>query len=70
MKKTNIIIGLIKIASSKEETISEIQARIENALKFIDSSRLIAGPDCGLGHLTRELAMKKLQTMVRAVKNY
>ena len=38
-------------------------------LEHIDRERLIAAPDCGLGHLPRELAMKKLKTMVNAVKD-
>jgi|TARA_B100001964_G_C14217026_1_gene593290 5-methyltetrahydropteroyltriglutamate--homocysteine methyltransferase len=69
-KKTKIILGLIKIASSVEETIDEIQIRIEKALNHIDVNRLIAAPDCGLGHLPRNLAKKKLKTMVEAVKKY
>ena len=40
------------------------------AINYIDQSRLIAAPDCGLGHLPRNLAMKKLKIMVQAVKNY
>ena len=67
-KKTKIILGLIKIASSMEETIDEIQTRIKKALNHIDLNRLIAAPDCGLGHLPRNLAKKKLKTMVEAVK--
>lgn len=68
-KKTKIIIGLIKIASSIIETEEEILLRITEILKHIDKDRLIAAPDCGLGHLPRELAMLKLKTMVKAIKN-
>ena len=66
--KTKIIFGLIKIANSKKETIQEIQSRVKDALKHIDSDRMIAAPDCGLGHLPRDLAKTKLHTMVEAVK--
>ena len=68
-KKTKIIIGLIKIASSIEETEQEIQKRVKDVLEHIDRERLIAAPDCGLGHLPRELAMTKLKTLVEAVKD-
>ena len=68
-KKSKVIIGLIKIASREEETINEIQSRVKDALEHIDKGRLIAAPDCGLGHLPRILAKKKLKTMVEAVKN-
>ena len=45
------------------------QKRVKDVLEHIDRERLIAAPDCGLGHLPRELAMKKLKTMVNAVKD-
>ena len=67
--QSKIIFGFIKIASSEEETISEIQKRVKDVLEHIDRERLIAAPDCGLGYLPRELAMKKLKTMVEAVKD-
>ena len=66
---TKIILGLIKIASSKTETKDEIQLRVESALNHIKKENLIAAPDCGLGHLPRKLAKKKLKMMVIAVKN-
>ena len=69
-KKTNIILGLIKIASSVEETEEEINRRINNISNYIDLNKVIAAPDCGLGHLSRELAMKKLKIMVKAVKKF
>ena len=67
--QSKIIFGFIKIASSEEETISEIQKRVKDVLEHIDRERLIAAPDCGLGYLPRELAMNKLKTMVEAVKD-
>ena len=66
---TKIILGLIKIASSKEETIDEIQSRVYEATKYIKKEKLIAAPDCGLGHLPKNIAKKKLKVMVDAVKN-
>ena len=69
-KNTKVIFGLIKIASSKIETVEEIESRIEEALKFISKEQLIAAPDCGLGHLSRKMAMKKLQIMCSAAKRF
>ena len=69
-KNTKVIFGLVKIASSKMETVEEIEDRIHDALKFISKEQLIAAPDCGLGHLSRELAMKKLKTMSLAAKKF
>ena len=67
-KNTKIILGLIKIASSTEETEEEISNRIKNVSNYIDLKNIIAAPDCGLGHLPRELAKKKLKTLVKTVK--
>ena len=68
--QTKIIFGLVKIASSEEETVDEIRSRVEDALKYIKAEQLIAAPDCGLGHLPRDLAKNKLKIMVEAVKNF
>ena len=64
-----IIFGLIKIASSNIEDIDEIRSRILDCLNHIDKERLIAAPDCGLGYLSRELAIKKLSNLCKAVKD-
>jgi len=69
-KCTKIIFGLIKIASSEIETKEEIIARIKEALHFIDKEQLIVAPDCGLGHLSRDLAKTKLKIMVDAAKSF
>ncbi len=68
--KTKIILGLIKIASSQIETVDQIVLRINKALQHITKEQLIAAPDCGLGHLTRDLAIRKLKIMVEAAKNF
>ena len=69
-KNTKIIFGVIKIASSKIETVKEIESRINETLKFISKEQLIAAPDCGLGHLSRDLAIKKLKIMSLAAKKF
>ena len=69
-KNTKIIFGVIKIASSKIETVEEIESTIKETLKFISKEQLIAAPDCGLGHLNRELAIKKLKIMSLAAKKF
>ena len=69
-KNTKIIFGVIKIANSKIETVEEIENRINETLKFISKEQLIAAPDCGLGHLSRDLAIKKLKIMSLAAKKF
>ena len=60
-KNKKLILGLIKIASSKEETEQEIEQRIKAVLRYIDKERLIAAPDCGLGFLPKRTSYKKIK---------
>ena len=61
---------MIKIASSTIEIEEEIENRIKESLKYISKEQLILGPDCGLGHLSRELAIKKLKVMTAVAKKF
>ena len=65
-KTTSIILGVVAIAKSKIESVEEIRGRLSQALNHIDSDRLIAAPDCGLGLLGRDLAMAKLKNLSEA----
>ena len=51
-----------------EMMITIRQNRVLNALNYIDKQQLIAAPDCGLGHLPRQLAIEKLKIMVNVAK--
>ena len=64
--KSKVILGVVAVAQSRVETVSEIQERLLQALKHIDSDRLLAAPDCGLGLLGRERAMAKLKNLSTA----
>lgn len=68
-KTTTVIFGVIAIAKSRVEPVEEITGRLKSALEHIDAERLIVAPDCGLGFLTRELALAKLANMVRAARS-
>lgn len=65
---TSIVFGCIAIAKSEVESVDDVADRLRKALQHIDRDRLIAAPDCGLGHLGRELAVKKLTVMCKAVQ--
>ena len=56
-----MIFGVLAIAKSRVEGADETWEGLVAALARIDSERLIAAPDCGLGLLGRELAIAKLQ---------
>ena len=65
-QRTTIVLGVVTIADSRVESVEEIRARLTLALEHIDAARLIAAPDCGLGLLGRDLAMKKLRNLCEA----
>ena len=68
-QNTTVIFGVIAIARSRVETVEEVRERLEAALDHLPPERLIAAPDCGLGHLGRDLAMRKLKVLSEAAKS-
>lgn len=68
-KKTSVVLGAVAVAKSRLETVEEITERLKTALEHIDHHRLIVAPDCGLGLLTRELAIAKLTNLCEAANN-
>ncbi|MEO0371096.1 MAG: cobalamin-independent methionine synthase II family protein [Pseudomonadota bacterium] len=67
---SRLIVGFVTIASSRVEPVDEIRARMEAVLAHMDEDRLIAAPDCGLGFLGRDLAMKKLINLCEAARSF
>jgi len=63
---TSVIFGVVAIAKSEVETVEHIRQRLLSALEHIDSERLLAAPDCGLGLLGRDLARAKLRNLCQA----
>lgn len=61
-----VIFGSVAVARSHIETVEEVMARLRQALDHIDRDRLVVAPDCGLGMLTRDLAVAKLEVMCAA----
>ncbi len=63
---STLIVGFITVASSRVESVEEIRTRMLEVLELVPAERLIAAPDCGLGFLGRDLAMRKLRNMTEA----
>jgi 5-methyltetrahydropteroyltriglutamate--homocysteine methyltransferase len=57
-------LGVIDVKSSAVESPDLVAARIKRALEYVDPARLVVNPDCGLRHLTPEVARSKLRAMV------
>jgi 5-methyltetrahydropteroyltriglutamate--homocysteine methyltransferase len=67
--RTKVLLGVIAIARSRVEEVEEVRARLEAALDHIDSHRLLAAPDCGLGFLGRDLTRRKLRVLSEAARS-
>lgn len=65
---STLIVGFVRVASSRLESVEEISARMAEVLEHIPADRLIAAPDCGLGFLGRDLAMAKLKALSEAAR--
>ncbi|MGA7521655.1 MAG: hypothetical protein WBW84_04190, partial [Acidobacteriaceae bacterium] len=57
-------LGVIDVKSPSVESPELVAARIRRALEYIEPGRLVVNPDCGLRHLTPEVARSKLRAMV------
>ena len=68
-RETTVVFGVVAIAKSRVESVDEVRARLKAALEHIPAARLIAAPDCGLGHLTRDLAIAKMKVLCEAAKS-
>lgn len=68
-KKTRVILGVVQIAATRVESVQEITERLQDALKHIDKERLLAGPDCGLAMLDRDVVFAKLRNLCAAAKD-
>ena len=68
-ERTTVILGLIAIAKTRVEPTEEILSRLREALSHIDSERLLAGPDCGLGMLDLTTATSKLSNLTTAANS-
>lgn len=68
-EKSTLIVGFVRVASSRLETVDEIRARMDHILTLLPENRVVAAPDCGLGFLGRDLAMAKLRNMAKAARS-
>lgn len=58
--------GCVRSDVNEAESVSQISERINKVLGCVGHDRLMLDPDCGLRHLSPEVAFAKLENMVRA----
>ena len=65
LKGKDVQIGVIDVASDTIETPEDVAATIETALKHVPNERLIAGTNCGMAPMRRDIAAAKLDALGR-----
>lgn len=65
---TSLGIGVVEAVSPRVETPDEVAARIRTALDHVPAERLIVSTDCGLYQLPRDLAFRKLCSLVAGTR--
>ena len=53
-----IILGVIDLSDHGVESGEVVAERVRRALPFVDPTRVVIAPDCGMKYLPRELAPK------------
>lgn len=66
--KKTVMLGVLDVGSKEVESVGELVARGEEALKYLPKEQLILAPDCGMLQLSRKAARNKLKNMAMAVK--
>src|SRR5204863_248672 len=56
---------LIDVASDAIETAEDVAATIESVLKYVPKERIIAGTNCGMAPMGRDIAIAKLDALGR-----
>ena len=59
----SVQIGVIDVATDVVETAEEVAAAIEAALKHVPKERLVAGTNCGMAPMRRDIATAKLTAL-------
>jgi 5-methyltetrahydropteroyltriglutamate--homocysteine methyltransferase len=62
----SIILGVIDLNDPAVETPDTVVERVRRALPYVDASRIVLAPDCGMKYLPRESAFGKLTAMAAA----
>ena len=60
-------LGVIDVKNPEVEAAELVASRIRRALEYMPADRLMINPDCGLRHLTPDVARRKLHAMVAGV---
>ena len=63
-----IMVGCIDLNDIAVESPETVVARIKRALPYVKAENIILAPDCGMKYLPREVAFRKMKSMVEGAK--
>ncbi len=63
-----IMLGVLDLSTAEVESADTVARRIRRALPYVDVSRLVIAPDCGMKYLSREVAFAKMCAMVEGAR--
>jgi 5-methyltetrahydropteroyltriglutamate--homocysteine methyltransferase len=58
-----IMLGVLDLGDPAVESAETVADRIRAGLRFVDPTRLVPAPDCGMKYLTRDVAFGKLRAL-------
>ncbi|HEY6354684.1 MAG TPA: methionine synthase [Burkholderiaceae bacterium] len=61
----DVMVGVIDVASDEIESPETVAQTITNALRFVPRDRLIACTNCGMAPMDRDVALAKIQALVK-----
>jgi 5-methyltetrahydropteroyltriglutamate--homocysteine methyltransferase len=64
LRGKTIVLGVLDLSTHDVETAEVVADRLRAALTVIDPEQLVAGPDCGMKYLPREVAFAKMSALV------
>ena len=59
----DVQVGVIDVASDEIESPDEVAAVIGEAAKYVANERIIAGTNCGMAPMRRDIALGKLEAL-------
>ncbi|HEX4002258.1 MAG TPA: uroporphyrinogen decarboxylase family protein [Candidatus Acidoferrales bacterium] len=63
-----ILLGSLDLSTNDVESAETVAARIRRALPFVDATRIIVAPDCGMKYLSRDAAFGKMKAMAEGAR--
>jgi 5-methyltetrahydropteroyltriglutamate--homocysteine methyltransferase len=63
LKGKDVVVGVIDVATDKVETPQEVAAAIGEVMKFVPKEKIVAGTNCGMAPMQRDIAARKLDAL-------